>query len=332
MRRRTFILTLAALFGLLSASGVSLAAQGDEPVWTGGASFPGGIYIQTGHGTIPPGATDLGVTNRGVEVGQTTTSSDSSFRRVLKLSDGRAIFYEVSIRPLEDRTKFEVRLKSVSPTPAQVKEWGIDPARVETNFLKNYSAPLMVNKGDILAIDVLINPRTGVKLIDYYRISNSPLVPELNPKSFPAHARAFKAEDIELLVLKYEIRVNGETVYKSAGGFGGRFIWIDIPRVGRFLFSLAQEEAEAAGFQPTAYVSKHQIVFTHAGNRYEVVAEQPIVPGTGVYYLWMQHDPTFTVLTEDFPKGAGSLEANGEPGEYGRGGAADNFTPLKKRE
>lgn len=331
MRRQTFIVMMTALLLLIMPVNIS-ASREDEPVWTGGVSFPAGIYIQTGYGTIPPGATDLGVTNRGVEIGKTSTSPDNSFRRVLKLSDGRAIFYEVSINPLENRSRFEVRLRSVVPTAEQVKEWGIDPARLEANFLKNYSAPLVVNSGDTLAIDVLINPRTGVKLVDYYRISNSPLVTERNPNSFAANARQFKAEDIELSVFKYEIRVNGETVYKSGGGFRGRFIWLDIPRVGRFLFSLAQAEAEAAGFQPNAYVSEHQLVFTHAGNRYEVLSQQPIVPGSGVYYLWMQYDPTFTVLTEDFPKMGDSSDASGDPGQYGRGGAADNFTPLKKRE
>jgi hypothetical protein len=326
--------TILLLLLLLACSPgtVASAQDAEEPVWTGGASFAGGIHLQIGHGTIPPGATDLGVTKRGVEVGQASTTQTNSFRRVLKLSDGRSIFYQVAINPLEGGAKFEVSLKSVMPTPEQVKSWGIDPARVETNFLKNYSAPLTVASGDTLAIDVLINPRTGVKLVDYYRISNGPLVPERDPKSFPAAARPFKPEDLELLVMNYQIRVNGETVYKSGGGFGGRFIWFDVPRVGRFLFSLAQAEAAAAGFQPAAFVSKHQISFAHAGNHYELVSEQPIVPGAGVYNLWMMHDPTFTVLTDDFPKGAVSMDASGDRGVYGRGGAADNFTPPKKKE
>jgi hypothetical protein len=331
MRRRTFILMITALLLLFVTVGNISALAEDEPVWTGAVSFPAGIYIQTGYGTIPPGMADLQVTNRGVETGKTNTSPDNSFRRMLKLSDGRSIFYEVAINPLESGSRFEVRLRSVSPSPEQIKVWGIDPARMEANFLKNYSAPLTVNSGDTLAIDVLINPRTRVKLVDYYRISSSPLITERNPNSFAAKARQFRAEDIELNVFNYEIRLNGETAYKSKGGFGGRFIWIDIPRVGRFLFSLAQAEAEAAGFQPMAYVSEHQLVFTHGGNRYEILAEQSIVPGSGVYYLWVKHDPTFTFLTESFPKD-GFLDASGDPGQYGRGGTADDLAPLKKKE
>jgi hypothetical protein len=325
---RKTILTIAALLLLLPifSGNLSALAQEEQPVWTGAVGFPSGIYVRTGHGTIPPGATDLRVAKRIMTGGQQSASPDNTFRRILTLADGRAIIYEVSIKPLADRSRFEVKLSPVTPTAAQAKEWGVDPLRVETNFLKNYAAPLTVKKGDTLAIDSLINPQTGVKLVDYYLINDKP-VEERRPDTFAASARQFKVEEVELSVFKYELRVNGETVYKSDGGFRGRFIWVDIPRVGRFLFTLAQAEAEAAGFHPTAYVSEHQIVFTHAGDRYELLSEQPIAPGSGVFYLWMLHDSTFSI-----PSRSGlPAEFSGEPGRYGRFGAADNLH-LKKKE
>lgn len=323
---RTFMIIIACLLLMVAPASGRVPGQDDQPTWTGGVSFPNGINVKTGYGTIPPTA-DLKVTKRSVETGQMTAAQDNSFRRVLKLADGRAVIYEVLITPLEENARFEVKLRSVVPTAAQAKRWEVDPTRVETNFLRNYSAPLSVGNGDILAIDVLINPQTGVKLVDYYRISNKPLVEEANPTTFSSKARQFKAEDVELSVFKYELRVNGETVHKSGGGMRGRFIWVDIPKVGRFLFSLAQAEAEAAGFLPSAFLSEHQIVFTHGGNRYELIAEQQISPGTGVYYLWMLFDPTFSIPSQpNLPP-----EFGGEPKGYGRMGAADYLDTIKKR-
>jgi hypothetical protein len=331
MKTERFMLMIATLlFICVSLSSAALAARQDgEPVWTGSVGFSNGIYVQMGHGTIPPDAADLKLSKNSTEAGSTATSPDNSFRRILKLSDGRAVVYEVLINPLEGHKQFEVRLRALSPTAAQAKKWDIDLARVETDFLKNYSAPIIVGNGDTMAIDVLMNPQTGVKLVDYYRISNKPQVNRRNTGASATSARQFKTDEIELNVFQYELRLNGETVYKSSGGFRGRFIWVDVPRVGRFLFSLAQTEAEAAGFQPAAYVNEHQITFTHGGNRYELISEEPIVPGSGVFYLWMLHDPTFTVPSQ---QGLPPEFGGGDPGRYGRFGAADNIAPVKKRD
>lgn len=332
MRTERFMLMIATLlFICVSLASEALAArQDDKPVWNGSVSFPNGIFVQTGQGTIPPNALDLKVSKNSTEVGGSTASPDNSFRRILKLSDGRAIVYELLINPLEGGKQFEVRLQGVTPTAAQAKRWEINLARVETDFLRNYSAPITVGNGDTLAIDVLINPQTGVKLVDYYRISNKPAVNRREPGAFAtAGARPFKTDEIELNVFQYELRLNGETVYKSGGGFRGRFIWVDVPKVGRFLFSLAEKEAEAAGFTPAAYVNEHQIVFSHGGNNYELLSEQPIVPGSGVFYLWMLHDPTFTVPSI---RGLPPEYGGGDPGRYGRFGAADNIAPIKKRD
>jgi hypothetical protein len=328
IERFTLIMAALLLAGLSITGSAFGAGQEDEPVWNGAVAFANGINVQTGQGTIPPQAAGLRLSNNRTEAGGAANSPENSLRRILTLSDGRAIVYELLINPVESGARFEVKIQPVTLTAAQAKKWGIDLKRVEINFFKNYAAPIFVASGDTLAIDVLINTQTGVKLVDYYRISNKPLIEERNPITLASSARQLKAEDIELSVFKYELRLNGETVYKSGGGFRGRFVWMDIPKVGRFLFSLAQAEAEAEGFLPSAFVSEHQIVFTHAGNRYELVADEPIVPGSGVFYLWMLHDPTFTIPSqENLPP-----EFGGEPVKYGRFGAANNLAPIKKRE
>lgn len=332
MKLERFMLMIATLlFICVSLASATLAArqqqEEDEPVWRGSVSFSNGIHVQMGHGTIPPNAPGLRISANSTEAGSTSTSPDNSFRRILRLSDGRAIIYEVLINPLEGHKQFEVRLQAVTPTPEQAKRWQIDYSRIETGFLINYISPIVVNSGDTIAIDVLVNPQTGVKVVDYYRISNKPLTTRRNQGASGGSARPFKADEIELNVFNYELRLNGETVYKNSGGFRGRFIWIDVPRVGRFIFSLAQADAEAAGFQPAAYVNDQRIVFNHGGNRYELTSEQPIVPGSGDFYLWMLHDPTFTIGSPNLPP-----EFSADPGRYGRFGAADTLAPSRKNE
>ncbi len=84
-----------------------------------------------------------------------------------------------------------------------------------------------------------------------------------DPDSFAAQARQLKAEDVELSVSGYELRGNGQSLYKTGGGCSGRFIWVDVPQIGRFVFSIVPK-LEAEGFERAAYVSNQQLVLTPA--------------------------------------------------------------------
>lgn len=289
-----FILTL-----LISAFSVDALAQ-DRPVWQGAVSFRDGTVIKTGVGIVPAGSIDIGKVNAGVIVGHTAADDIAAlpFIRTLRLADGRIVVYEVRVKPLEDRRRFEVTLLAGSPTAQQAKDWNIDLGRVESNFLSNYPKPLTINNGDTLAIEILGNARTGARLVDYFlisdgAISDGPALPEKSSSAEAVRPRPLTISDIELSIFRFDVRRDAQSIFKSEGGMRGRFIWLEVPGVGRFILTL-EPSAEANGFDSTAYVSGQRIVFSHAGSRYEIATKEPIIPASGTFSLWLLCDPTFS--------------------------------------
>jgi len=288
----------AAAFLLLSPP---CAAQ--KIVWNGSLGF-GDTTIRHGMASIPDGALKLGPDGQSSNI----TSSDrdaASVVRAFKLADGRSIVYKLIVKRLENGTRFEVQLQAHEPTPEQVQKWGIDPGRVENGFLSKYMQPITLNSGDILSLDVLFEPRSRAKLVEFFQITtNDPIGPRnpdnsdqviarRNPDNLKAEARALTLDDLTLTVSDYEVRRNGEKIKGSGGGTSGRYIWLGIPQVGRAIFTLSTPP-EGSGFEQTAIVNKNQLIFSIDGAQYEWISKSGIVPAEGSFHVWMKIDPTFT--------------------------------------
>jgi hypothetical protein len=318
MKPRTLIFGIVAL---IFALGGSVAKAQERPTWGPAVSFPNGTFIQTGIGTVPAGEVDVKVVNTEVMTTASSSPRRGVFRRILRLSDGRAIIYEIAVAQLDDNKSFEVSLGSWTPTAEEAREMGINPARLEANFLGKYPRPITVNDGDLLALDVLLNPRTGVKLVDYFRITGRRPVARSNTPNPAVNARPIDINDVEFTVENFELRLNGKAIYSSKGGIGGRFFWLDVPQTGRFIFSLTPL-SESDGFHRMAYLTRQQIVFNNGGDEYELISERPIVPASGVFTLWVRLDPTFT-----FP-----VRFSDQVGNYFSIGAADSLPLQQRRE
>jgi len=317
MKLKPSRLAIACLISICLTGG-SVALAQERPSWGPAVGFPNGTFIQTGIGFVPSGVFGMRVSTS-VATAASTTPEQGVFRRILKLSDGRAVVYELAVKRLDEGKRFEVTLGSWTPTPEEAREMEIDPARVETNFLSNYSAPITINDGNTLALDVLINPRTGVKLVDYFRITSRRPVVRSSIGDLSATARSIEIGDVEFLVENFELRLNGKSIYTSKGGMGGRFIWLDVPQTGRFIFSLTPL-SEEDGFHRSAYLTRQQIVFSNGAHKYELTSEHPIIPASGVFYLWVRLDPTFM-----FPSAH-------QIGNYFSIGAADRLPLPQRRE
>jgi len=277
----------AAAFLLLSPP---CAAQ--EIVWGGSVGFYD-TTIRHGMASIPNGALKLEPNSGGVHM-NTSNRDAASVVRAFKLTDGRSIIYKLVIKRLENGTRFEVLLQAHEPTPEQVEKWSIDPARVEKGFLSKYTQPITLNDGDIISLDVLLEPRTGAKLVDFFQISNGQPITRRNPDSLKAEARALTIKDLILSVEGYEVRRNGEKLRSGGGGASGRYIWIGIPQVGRAIFTLTAPP-EGSGFEQTAIVNNNQLIFSIAGAQYEWLSKSRIVTADGSFHVWMKFDPTFSV-------------------------------------
>jgi hypothetical protein len=158
---------------------------------------------------------------------------------------------------------------------------------------------------NILSLDVLFEPRSRAKLVEFFQISTDDpiarrnpykldeVVARRNPDNLKAEARALTLDDLTLTVSGYEVRRNGEKINGGGGGTSGRYIWLGLPQVGRAIFTLSTPP-EGAGFEQTAIVNKNQLIFSIDGAQYEWISKSRIVSAEGSFYVWMKFDPTFT--------------------------------------
>jgi len=271
-------------------------------VWGGTLGF-GDTTIRHGMASIPDGALKLGPDGQSSSI----TSSDrdaASVVRAFKLADGRSIVYKLIVKRLENGARFEALFQAHVPTLEQVQKWGIDPGLVENSFLSKYTQPITINNGDIISLDVLFEPRSKAKLVEFFQISTDKafagrnpdilykVIARRNPDQLKAEARPLTVDDLTMTVTDYEVRRDGEKL-KGGGGASGRYIWLGIPQVGRAIFTLSTPP-EGGGFEQTAIVNKGQLIFSINGVQYEWISKDRIVPAEGSFYVWMKFDPTFT--------------------------------------
>jgi hypothetical protein len=288
----------AAAFLLLSPP---CAAQ--KIVWNGTLGF-GDTTIRHGMASIPDGALKLGPDGQSSSIASSDRDA-ASVVRAIRLADGRSIVYKLIVKRLENGARFEALLQAHEPTLEQVRKWGIDPGRVENEFLSKYTQPITLNSGDILSLDVLFEPRSRAKLVEFFQISTGDpfarrnlykldeVIARRNPDNLKAEARALTLDDLTLTVSGYEVWRNGEKINGGGGGTSGRYIWLGLPQVGRAIFTLSTPP-EGSGFEQTAIVNKNQLIFSIDGAQYEWISKSRIVPAEGSFYVWVKFDPTFT--------------------------------------
>src|SRR5688572_2405407 len=131
MKHKRYLWIALIVSALTTSMALDIAAQ-DRPVWQSGVSFRDGTVIKMGVGLVPAGALDLRPET--ITVGKMVPNEADShpFIRILRLDDGRVAMYEVRVKSLKQKRQFEVKLRSVRPTPQEAKEWGVDAARVES--------------------------------------------------------------------------------------------------------------------------------------------------------------------------------------------------------
>jgi len=300
MKKAIQLCLSAAAFLLISQP---CAAQ--KIVWNGTLGF-GDTTIRHGMASIPDGALKLDPDGQSSSI-SSSDSDDASVVRAFKLADGRSIVYKLIVKRLENGARFEALFQAHEPTPEQVQKWGIDPGRIENSFLSKYTQPITINNGDIISLDVLLEPRSRAKLVEFFQISTDKAfagrnpdmsykwikgIARRNPNELKAEARPLTVDDLTMTVTDYEVRRDGEKL-KGGGGASGRYIWLGIPQVGRAIFTLSTPP-EGSGFEQTAIVNKGQLIFSIHGVQYEWISKDRIVPAEGSFNVWMKFDPTFT--------------------------------------
>ena len=242
-------------------------------------SMHSGIEVQM-TARIEPGSVRVPSGVRAVHVGR-------FHRVVLDRSQRRYFAYDVLVEPKNGSQAWQVRIEPFSLSATELAEMHVDPSWTYVPLLKYPLVP-EVRAGDSVAIDLLENPATGQKVVDYFvfKRSNATAVAEHSP------LRDLSLADVQLRLDDFRISVNGTVVDASTrvgGSISGAALWFYLPERGRFVMSLLPNPK--LGFQRAGEVTNALLSFTEGSDRYDIQSTCRIVPAGGRFNLYVLHDP-----------------------------------------
>jgi len=214
---------------------------------------------------------------------------DGRFYRIVQLNSKKLYFgYEIAVEALPDR-RYEVRF---APLPRDILdwEWGRLDESWSTAPLPAYPEPQTVDDADVIAIDLMENPDTGQRIVDYLTIGSN----ALRTETVEGPARDFTREDAWIRIMKPLVKIDGEVIPPTRnfrGGVSGPVAWIYTPSHGRYLLSLAPRSEH--GFQLGGEVRGTTIRIEIGGSEIELNCSERITDGGGAYHLYVLHQPAF---------------------------------------
>ncbi len=222
--------------------------------------------------------------------------------RLLVDAGGNYVFgYDLVVEPVAASKQFKVSLGPLSAEfaeqlRARLPATAAGRAAQGISTLPRPADTQLVEDGDAFALDLLVNPETGVKIVDVVKVSfdRARLRGATPPPSVPL--RDFTLGNVELAVRDFKLTINGELVGggrgKPARGCAGALVWFHVPERGRFIFSLIPHEGY--DFQKIGRIENNKISFSLGGDMYEWTSSAPVV-GTsgGNWNLWVLHDPGY---------------------------------------
>ena len=219
-----------------------------------------------------------------------------TIRRVFVDSGSEFFFgYDLVIEPVADAKRFRVTVRPLGPEDEKElrARSSFKTRRIHPDYnaagLSRVSGPQIIEDGDAFALDVLINPQTGGKIVDVVQVSfdQSKLREAPVTESPP---RDYTLADVELNISNYKLLVNGEMVAgaKRTGGCAGPLVWFHLPGKGRFILSLTPHDGY--DFRKVATIEHNKISFNWDGTRYEWFSSSPVVGSGGNWNLWVMLD------------------------------------------
>jgi len=163
---------------------------------------------------------------------------------------------------------------------------------IQQSAAMRFPAPQIIEDGDTVSLDVLVNPQTGTKLIDLITVSsNNQTIPTATSTAAP---HDFSVDDVVLSVRGSELHINGEIPPESQSSTlscSGHLILFYVEGRGRFVFSIKPHNDY--GFEKAGEIVDNKISFTIGGDKYEWISKSPIVGAGGSWTLWVLHEPDY---------------------------------------
>jgi hypothetical protein len=231
---------------------------------------------------------------------QALVDGDRVIHRVLQDEGGRFVFgYDLWVAPNPATKQFKIVVRPIdqlfeSKLRAGNPDEGKPPQPEIILTFPQTTGPQTLDDGDAFSLDLMVNQNTGVKIVDLVRVTfDRSKIWDNDPRWLP---RDFTLDAVELTIKDYRLLINGSVIAtsKSNRECAGTLLWFYVPNQGRFIFSLVPRAGYE--FQKVGVIEDNRIEFTVNENHFEWLSSSPILPGGGVWNLWILHDPNYTPL------------------------------------
>jgi hypothetical protein len=264
--------SLIVLLVSLLVSGAALPAQ-DEGVTLGHSDWSG-TRLHFAARFEPP---DAGAAKK-IDSAVVTGQQDRQHRLILDRSQKRYFGYDLKMEPRGSGT-FQLRIEPLNLTAKQLEEIGADSSWTRLGLPKYPLIP-EVRVGDSVTIDLLVNPASGQKIVDYISLRRA------IDQSVPSD---FSLTDAVLEMDSPKVMVNGKPVDGSpfGGDLIGSVLWFYLAGHGEFVISMFPNPK--LGFQKAGQVAGKTLTFSDGGVVYRLESNTRIAPGLGIYNVYVRH-------------------------------------------
>lgn len=216
---------------------------------------------------------------------QALIGDDQTIHRVLQNPKGEYIFgYNLIVLAHADSKKFTITVRPLDEAIETKLGRGIPTLREGTQ-------PQVMDDGDSFALDLLVNQNTGVKIVDFVKVSfeRSKLWED---KTVPL-PRDFTLDAVALKIVDFKLTIGGNQVMTGLRGadFAGALLWCYVEGHGRVIISLVPRDGYA--FEKSGVIDDNKIAFQINGRQYEWLSSEPVLPGGGTWNVWVLHDPKY---------------------------------------
>ena len=193
--------------------------------------------------------------------------------------------YDVEVEPMEKPGYARLRFKPFSLRADQLpKEYHAESFRA----LDSPQFPAETfQSGQTIAVDVLANPATGQKVVDYIEVSYEPI--RIPTKAEP---RDFQVSDVILHIVGPSLRLNDTAVppaIVAAQVIARKLVWLSVPGRGRYLLSLSPYTGYP--FQKAGVAGGFGLSFSWNGDRYEWRTRESVTESSGAWNLYVLAAP-----------------------------------------
>jgi len=202
--------------------------------------------------------------------------------RILEDMDQKRFFgYDLQVNVLATG-QFQLNFKPLTVT-ASMRKW-MDLDGWTEIPLPSLPASKVVNGGETVAVDLMVNPGTGEKIVEYITVGS--------PTGSGGTARDFQMNDVQMLLTSPQLHLNGKSLEwnhgDAHGAASGSVVWVYVPDRGRFLISFAP--LAELGFRQAGEARGSLIKFVWNGETYELKGNERIMPADGAWSIYVYQD------------------------------------------